>query len=204
MNIILYWDSAILQAFDNHPSLLIAMPQMEDPNFERAVLLLAEHNTEGALGFIINRPCEIKLHDIIFLEKDLNVKSEINVWFGGPVDTNSGIILEHTPRKASSNTNHQTYALGSSEQALKNLVSFYNSHPNLDSQDVQRFRFLVGYAGWEAGQLEDELRQGAWLQVPFSEHVVFETPWDRMWEVAFNSVGASPEKLAGVNHIYLH
>jgi len=147
---------------------LIAMPGMVDPNFNGTLTYICDHSAQGALGVVINRPIELDLLTL-FEQIGLSLPEGLHrdiVYFGGPVQTERGFVL-HTPPL--------TY---SSTLTVNNMVSLTTSKDVLEavSQGAGPDKFLVslGYAGWAAGQLEDELKQNAWLSVAADPQVIFD------------------------------
>lgn len=170
------------------PSLLLAMPQMRDPNFERSVVLLCEHSDEGTMGLVINRPTTTSVVSIVQMEPaELEgANSDVPVWIGGPVDTSRAWILSsgdpQTPERIQ--LNEQLF-LAASADALRLCL-----HTPSDLQ--ARYRFLLGYAGWAPGQLEGELAASAWLNAPLDLNLIFDTPAEQMWDAAIKSLGIDP------------
>lgn len=173
--------------------LLIAMPAMTDPNFVRTVTYICEHNEDGALGIVINRPLEIDLGEIFqqlaleAVDPDL-VRQP--VMRGGPVQVERGFIL-HEPSKAWDSTVEvsDTVHLTTSQDILVAMAR--GSGP-------RRALMALGYAGWGAGQLEAELVANAWLSVPASPAIIFDTPFKSRWTAAaallgINMATISPE-----------
>lgn len=177
------------------PCLLVGMPSMLDGNFIKAVLLLAEHNSEGAIGFILNRPSTVPLKSMLSLI-DRDVPPAIPAWYGGPVDTGTAIIL-HSRKPATNDTDvGQGIFLSTSGRVLDTLLDesaatlaelAAGATPGHDS--VNPYRFLVGYAGWSKGQLDDEIRSGAWALHPMDRDLVFNTPWADMWTTVTAKMG---------------
>ncbi len=177
------------------PCLLIGMPSMLDGNFIKTVLLLAEHNSEGAIGFILNRPSTVPLKSMLSLI-DRDVPSAIPAWYGGPVDTGTAIIL-HSRKPATNDTDvGQGVYLSTSGRVLDSLLD--ESAASLDEiaagaapshNSLNPYRFLVGYAGWSKGQLDDEIRSGAWALQPMDRVLVFNTPWAEMWTTVTTRMG---------------
>ncbi|GAA5176732.1 YqgE/AlgH family protein [Niveibacterium umoris] len=172
---------------------LIAMPAMDDPNFSRTLIYLAEHNEEGALGVIVNRPIEMTLGELfgkvdIALEAD--ELAQRPVYFGGPVQTDRGFVL-HRPAGEwhSSLKVNDEVALTSSKDILESLGSTGEPSDVLIS---------LGYAGWSAGQLEDELAQNAWLTVPADLRIVFDLPPDERLDAAMKLLGVDFARLSDV------
>jgi putative transcriptional regulator len=172
------------------PILLAAMPALEDPNFHKSLILLAEYNHDGALGFILNRPLELRVKDII-VDSKIDIPEKVPAWIGGPVGTETGLVL-HSDHLPNENLVCDGVALSSSDDALKALVDFANDHVPGASKILYPYRFLVGYAGWGPAQLDEEIKQGSWIEIPLSTKLLFNTPWQSMWTQALDSVGLDP------------
>lgn len=163
---------------------LIAMPQLGDPNFFRTVTFICEHSSEGAMGIVINRPVDLSLHDIF---QQMNIEAEpkrfdhVTVHLGGPVQSNRGFVL-HEP-------------LGNWESTLPvtDTLGISTSRDVLDAiakgQGPSHYLLALGYAGWGAGQLEQEMAHNAWLSGPASSEVLFETPIAARWRAAAEGLG---------------
>ena len=179
---------------NNH--LLIAMPQMHDESFEKTVTLICEHNAEGALGIVINRPLSINIRDI-FEQFDLKCDegiAEDPTLMGGPVASERGFIL-HTNESKENKTNHWDSSLQVSED-----IQVTTSQDILEAiasgHGPKKLYFALGYSGWEAGQLEEELRANAWLVAPFSEEILFSLPFEQRWHAAAKSIGVDLNNLS--------
>ena len=178
------------------PGILVAMPQLNDPNFRRSVILVAEHNEEGSFGLILNKPTEDLVCNLISsLEMDWCGDEQAEVWTGGPVQPETGWVLhEPVPGLGEPATReifdgvHLTAAPG----ALAVLVS----------RPPPRMRVLLGYAGWGPGQLESELTGGSWVNAPLSADLVFDTPCEYQWEASVRLLGVDPEALAPASGIH--
>jgi len=163
---------------------LIAMPAMEDPYFAKSLIYIAEHNDQGALGIIVNRPVDMSLATL--LEKiDVPVEAldlgKLPVFFGGPVQTDRGFVL-HRPVGAwqSTLTINPDVGLTSSRDILQSVASAGEPHNVLVS---------LGYSGWASGQLEHELTQNAWLTVPADSHILFDLPFEERLPSAMEKLG---------------
>ncbi|MBT8191054.1 MAG: YqgE/AlgH family protein [Bacteroidia bacterium] len=161
--------------------ILIAEPFMMDPNFKRSVICLCEHsNAEGSLGFILNKPINIKLNDLI---KDIPTEEEFKVYYGGPVATNTihylhnvGDILEESvPIKPG-------LFWGGDYEKLKFFIETGLVKPN-------NIRFYIGYSGWSPGQLEDEMQYGSWVPGELFPNYVFKTKSSRLWTQSMENKG---------------
>jgi putative transcriptional regulator len=175
------------------PVLLLAMPQVLDPFFHKAVVLLVHHNEEGSVGFIVNRPTELPIVDILDgMEIRWRGAKDATAFFGGPVQSQMGTLLfrdrgsEDEPLYSATTTEVQTgLRIG---QQLEDLDKLAQNPP-------EHFRLLLGYAGWGAGQLMDEIVRNDWLTAPVSEDLLFAEDPDIVWESALRSVGLDPASL---------
>ena len=163
---------------------LIAMPAMVDPNFSRTLTYICEHNEQGAMGVVINRPIEMtltELFDQINLELADEPLGHAAVHFGGPVQIERGFVL-HQPVghwQSSIAVSHDT-ALTTSRDILEACAN--GSGP-------QKLLVSLGYAGWTAGQLEAELAQNAWLSVEAEDSIIFDLPFDQKLGAAMRLLG---------------
>ena len=170
------------------PTLLLAMPQLRDPNFNRSVVLLCEHGSEGAIGFVVNRPTDILAADSVALDPPLRSESGLLLWTGGPVEPQRGfLLLGDDPGVSDSERISEGFHLTASVEVLRRLLE---TEP--DELAKQRCRLLLGYAGWGPGQLDSELAASAWLTARLDPALVFETPPAEMWERAIRSLGVDP------------
>ena len=168
------------------PGFLLAPPPLTDPNFDRTLVLLAVHETEGSMGFVVNRPSELRLHQLLGeLEMDKTVDDK-QVLIGGPVSGYSGFVLyEHDAGRP----------LGPGIE-VSSSVSISPSREILQTAArgalPGRFDLLLGYAGWGHQQLEAELQQGAWLHAPFDPELLFDVPMAERWDETYKRLGLSP------------
>lgn len=175
------------------PVLLLAMPQVLDPFFHQAVVLLVHHNDEGSVGFIVNRPTELLIEDILDgMEIHWQGAKDATAFFGGPVQSQMGTILfqersvEDGERYAATTTEIRAgIRIGQQLEDLNRIAQ----HP------PEHFRLLLGYAGWGAGQLMDEFVRNDWLTAPVSEDLLFSDNTEELWESALRSVGLDPASL---------
>lgn len=183
--------SAIIANLTNH--FLIAMPAMADPNFARTLTYIAEHNEQGALGIIVNRPLDMTL-TTLFERIDLPLHAcgfdQQPVYFGGPVQTDRGFVL-HRPIGSwhSTLTVSDQVGLTSSRDILQSLGEHGEPAEVLVS---------LGYAGWSAGQLEQELATNAWLTVPADLSIVFDLPPEERLAAALQHLGVDLANLSEV------
>ena len=159
--------------------LLVSEPYLADPNFERTIILLCEHNEEGSFGFVMNKPSEAKLGDIM----DDLAQLEAPVFVGGPVQQDTLHYLHRLPQLEDAIQVYDgVYWGGSFEQ----LVSLIETH----QVQVEEIKFFLGYSGWSAGQLEEELKQNSWIvSDKVNESLLFETPASQMWQDALKALG---------------
>lgn len=177
------WDESSSLA----PSLLVAMPQLQDPNFTRAVVLLCEHQAQGAMGLVMNHATGTRASQIVQLDPPAEHDSGLEVWIGGPVDPSRGWLILTEDLGDGVEIGPGLY-LSASREVLRRVM---------ETDDLStRCRFLVGYAGWGPRQLDRELAASAWLTVPVDHALLFDTPSEEMWEVAIRRLGIEPHALA--------
>ena len=172
--------------------LLIAMPSLDDPNFSHTVTFICEHNADGALGVVINRPSDLRLK-LLLEHLDLEARdqaiADTPIYSGGPVQPDRGFVL-HEP-------------VGNWEATLKvsDDIGITASRDILsaiaDGKGPQHSLIALGYAGWGAGQLEREIVDNAWLNGPADEQIVFEAPADERWKMAAKKLGIDLDLLSG-------
>ena len=169
------------------------MPKLQDPNFEKTVTLICEHNKEGAIGIIINRPMEtLKLSDIL---SELEIKKDQtrlipddHVYIGGPVHNELGLVLH-----AGTGDWESTLRIGpdlgltSSRDVLESIATGDGPNSALLS---------LGYAGWAPCQLESEIHQNSWLTVKADPEIIFSIPVNMRWQKAIESMGLNPTRLS--------
>src|SRR5690242_5118802 len=171
---------------------LIAMPAMDDPNFRESVTFICEHNANGALGIIVNRPMNVVLADVL---KQLSLKTEDRdtgaspVYLGGPVATERGFVI-HEPHGGWEATLKVSESLGvtTSRDILEAVAA---------GKGPQRCFVALGYAGWTAGQLEEEIKGNAWLSTPADARIIFDTPAELRWQAAAKLIGVDIALLSG-------
>lgn len=164
--------------------LLIAMPGMVDPNFSTTVTLICEHNDDGALGIIINRPLNLKLSGLF---EQLSVRYPDS-------DTASGLVVSGGPVGM-----ERGFVLHDKGQSFENTLTVSDDIRLTLSRDVieaiatgegpEKSLVAIGCAGWEPGQLEDEMLANSWLSVPATTQLVFDTPFEERWGSAARLLG---------------
>ena len=170
------------------PALLLSMPQLIDPNFARSVVLLCEHEPEGAFGLIVNRPSAITAAEAVRLEPSIAEPNDLPLLLGGPVEPERGWILTGAePDGVESRLVGDGVYLSASPVLLRRVLT---ARPM-----PRRTVVLAGYAGWGAGQLDEEIAQSAWLVMPDELDLIFEIPAAVSWEMAIRRLGADPNLL---------
>ncbi len=178
------------------PGLLLAMPQLMDPNFTRSVVLMIEHGDGGSFGLVINQPSPIKATELLeSLGMEWRGDPDALVWSGGPVSPATGWVLHEpypplpaTARLGEGSTIHVApgLALTTSPDALRTIAA----------APPRRIRLLLGYSGWASGQLATEMARGSWLHADCTPELVFDASADEMWVRSMQSLGInSPESL---------
>ncbi|TBU96204.1 YqgE/AlgH family protein [Phytopseudomonas dryadis] len=165
---------------------LIAMPHMADPHFAQTVVYLVEHNDQGAMGLIINRPNGLNLADVL---EQLRPDSEppalcrsLPIFTGGPVQTDRGFVLHPSGPQFQATLELGELGLSTSQDVLFAIA---------EGEGPERHLIALGYAGWEAGQLEAELADNAWLTSPADHTILFETPYDQRLNAAAALLGVN-------------
>ncbi len=170
---------------------LIAMPAMEDSFFSKTVTYICEHNEQGALGLVINRPMNLPLHGL-FKQLGIQAKDRLNhdvmVLFGGPVQADCGFVL-HQPvgRWQSTLTINQKLGLTTSLDIINAIAN---------AEGPEHTLIALGYAGWAAGQIEHEMAQNAWLSVPASLDIIFNLPAEARLAAAMALIGVDYTRLS--------
>ncbi|HEV7632317.1 MAG TPA: YqgE/AlgH family protein [Steroidobacteraceae bacterium] len=164
--------------------LLVAMPWFSDPNFEQSVTLICEHSHKGALGIVLNKPLPMKLAEVLaqmHLTPDTEAIGERSVLRGGPVHQDRGFVL-HRPGGAWDST----HRISDSIQVTTSrdvLAAIARGEGPADAF------IALGYAGWEPGQLEREIKENAWLTLPMDEQLLFDLPYEDRWLAAWRRLG---------------
>lgn len=163
---------------------LIAMPHMADPNFAHTLTYIVEHNANGAMGLVVNRPQELNLADILEqLRPDTEPPARcihVPIHIGGPVQTDRGFVLHTNDKTFQATVQLDGLALSTSQDVLFAIA---------DGVGPAQSLITLGYAGWEAGQLEAELADNAWLNCPFDPEIIFDRASDLRLEAAAASLG---------------
>lgn len=171
-------------AIDLTHHFLIAMPNMVDPYFAKSLTYICEHNEQGALGVVVNRPIDLSLQALferINLKLELRELHDIPVYFGGPVQTDRGFVL------------HQPVGEWHSTLNVRDNLGLTTSRDILEAVGKgggpAKMLVTLGYSGWAAGQLEHELGQNAWLTVEAGEQIIFDLPAEEKLPAAMELLG---------------
>ena len=172
---------------------LIAMPALSDPCFAKALIYICEHNEQGAIGIIVNQPVDMTL-PMLFEQIGITLKNpqlaSSQLYFGGPVQSDRGFVL------------HQPVGEWHSTLVTKDEIGLTTSKDILESVgrggEPSRFIIALGYAGWSPGQLEEELLQNAWLNVPAEADIIFNLPWNARFSAAMATLGVDMMYLSDV------
>ena len=176
------------------PVLLVSMPQMVDPNFSRAVILLAEYGPSGAFGLVVNRQMAEPAVEVVRAEPPLPIRPDVHLFVGGPVEpTRAWVLLADKHLDGDAMEVAEGVYLSASPELIRHTLS----HPPDPS-----VRIVVGYAGWSAGQLDVELAESSWLMAPVQPDLIFDTPLATMWETAIRRLGAEPSTLQGSSGVH--
>lgn len=172
---------------------LIAMPNMGDPYFYHSVAYICEHNEEGAIGLIINHPTEISMADLFqqmeIKTNDTNALKDTPILTGGPIQPERGFVIHRPKGKWQSTlTLTEDIAITTSKDILAAIANHEGPHDHI---------ITLGYAGWEPGQLEDELANNVWLSGPSDPAIIFNTPYVERWKSAAHLLGIDIEQLSG-------
>jgi putative transcriptional regulator len=175
---------------------LIAMPGMSDPTFAGSVIYLCEHTEKGALGLVINKPVDIKLKNL-FEKVELSLTrddiADAPVYFGGPVQTERGFVLHE---KQSSDGSPYNSTLSIAGGVLEMTTSKDVLEALAEGAGPKKLLVTLGYSGWGAGQLEDELSRNGWLTVDADPAIIFDTPIEQRYDRAVSLLGIDPRMLS--------
>lgn len=173
--------------------LLIAMPQLADPYFANTVTYLWKHTSEGALGIVINKPLSISVADIfdeleiVCSVDDVPFKNK-KVLAGGPVERDKGFIIHDSENERSSSLRiGERFSLSTSKDLLQDIA---------DGKGPDRYLVALGCAGWDAGQLEKEVSENAWLTAPATAELIFSEDFDHKAARAAAQLGVELSQLS--------
>ena len=174
--------------------LLVAMPGMGDPRFDRSVIFVCAHSDEGAMGLIVNKPARDVDLGAVLEQLDIEVDPEsrhMPVHVGGPVETSRGFVLHSTEYHSRLKTLEvsESFGMTATMDVLEDIAA---------GEGPRAALIVLGYAGWGAGQLEDEIASNGWLTVDAGEELVFDIGDDAKWAAALGTLGIDPLGLSGM------
>ncbi len=174
--------------------IIISMPHMQDPYFGQSVVFICEHNEDGALGFIVNKPFETpelkELFEDFFPEEDDILKLVPEVYFGGPVLVERGIVLHSSEYEVKSTIKiGDEFSLTSNKDIIQDIA---------EGNGPKRYKLMLGHAGWAQHQLEAEIENGDWLLQHTTSDFVFQTEEKFMWDMAAKSFGIDLSEFFGL------
>jgi putative transcriptional regulator len=176
------------------PALLLSMPQLQDPNFAKTVVLLCDYVPDGAFGLVLNRPTDAPASSMVHIEPPLLHANNLPLCIGGPVEPERGWVLTaDAPPDLDFRLIVDGLYLSTSPTLLRRV---------LEAQPRPRARVLAGYAGWGPGQLDEELAASAWLIADLDLDLVFDVAADAMWETAIRRLGADPSALQASHGVH--
>lgn len=165
---------------------LIAMPNMADPRFAKSLTFICEHNEQGALGVVVNRPTDMTL-EALFEQIEIPLENQavrkIPVYFGGPVQVDRGFVL-HRPIGG-----WQSTLSINGEVGLTTSKDILQALSQGDGPGPDNVLVSLGYAGWAPGQLDAEMQANGWLSVPADTNLVFDSDFDAKWQRALAKLG---------------
>ncbi len=170
------------------PLLLLSMPQMADPNFTQTVILLCDYTGDGAFGLVVNRQMTDPAWQVINTTPEVRVNPDLRLWIGGPVDIQRAWVLMSEAQGP--DEEQREVAPGVLLSVSQDLTLRLLQEP-----PTPRAKVIVGYSGWAAGQLDQELAASAWLTADVDPGLIFGVPPDEMWETAIRRLGADPAAL---------
>jgi putative transcriptional regulator len=176
--------NAAMSDIDLTNHFLIAMPAMTDPFFAKSLTYVCEHNDEGAMGIVVNRPISLTLSEL-FAQINMPLTQpeleDMAVHFGGPVQTDRGFVLHDTGKAWQSTLQvNERVSLTTSKDILQAVG---------EGSGPKHLLITLGYAGWSEGQLEQEIADNAWLSVPATEHILFDLPAEERLPAAMKLLG---------------
>src|SRR5450631_1873610 len=174
--------------------LLIAMPAMGDPNFAQTVALVCDHSSRGALGLILNKPLPMRMGEIfeqLEIELAMGPLRERQVLRGGPMQTDRGFVV------------HRAGGEWDSTLKVSDIIHVTTSRDILAAMALGKGPteafVALGYAGWDGGQLEDEIKANAWLNAPVDPALIFELPFESRWEAAGRLLGVELSRISPIS-----
>lgn len=182
------------------PGLLLSMPQLADPYFTRAVVLMLDHNDLGSFGLIVNQPSTLAVSELVrTLSVDWAGNPEAAVYSGGPVMPGSGWVMHSgSERLAPADASLDAALEGTGTVRVASGLYVTTSQDNiklLATEPPKQIRVLLGYSGWSDGQLAREMARGSWLHADIDNEILFACPAEEMWQRLLSKMGIDPESI---------
>ena len=179
-----------MKKLSNH--FLISAPFISDNIFKKSIVFICEHNNNGAMGIIINKPIDQNKTSELLSEIGLNkLHHNPNIYFGGPVSLEVGHILHESSYKNNNTLNiSKSISLTSNDKIIQDI---------LNGLGPKKFRFSLGYTGWSKNQLENEIDNGDWMIIPATNQFIFDIPDKNKWNYATKNLGFDFKNLAGIS-----
>ncbi len=184
-------------------SILVASPTLRCPFFHRTVVLLVDHREEGSLGFVVNKPSESSLEEVL-TQVGLEDRAETGepggpllspVMLGGPVSTNTGWVVFDTEASGLDFSPTLTESILDLDNGIGVCANLDMLEHIVGGRGPDRFLMMLGYAGWGPGQLDDEIREGSWIPVDLDPRLLFATPVEDRWTSALAKMGIDPARM---------
>ncbi len=180
-----------MQSINLTNQFLVAMPGLRDSGFEKAVAYVCAHSEQGAMGIVINKPLDIELGQI-FQQMDIpssdpEACNKI-IFQGGPVHTDRGFILHHGTREWDSSIRISKEVCVTTSKGLLEAMAA--------GEGPEEALVALGYAGWSSGQLEQEMMDNIWLNIPVDPSIIFNTPFEECWTAVASHIGINIEQLS--------
>lgn len=179
----------VLNTLKNH--FLIAMPTLTDPYFKQSVVYLCEHDSEGAMGFIINFPVKLTVQELLSNVETIQHQPEPPltnpVFLGGPLELERGFVLHSPLTDNSQSTELNKQLLMSNSNTVLSTLGTEN--------EPEKYMVTLGYASWSSGQLEQEMNDNHWLTIESENDIIFNTPVEKRWSESLHRLGITPEQL---------
>jgi putative transcriptional regulator len=174
--------------------LLIAMPTLGDPNFAQTVTLVCDHTSRGALGLILNKPLPMRMREVfdqLEIELGEGMLSDRKVLRGGPMQTDRGFVVHRASGEWDSTLRvSDTLHVTTSRDILAAIAR---------GEGPQEAVVALGYAGWDGGQLEEEIRANAWLSAPVDAGIIFDIPFEARWHAAGRLLGVELSRISPIS-----
>ncbi|MFO7604142.1 MAG: YqgE/AlgH family protein [Gammaproteobacteria bacterium] len=170
---------------------LIAMPALADPNFFHTVTYICEHNANGAMGLVVNRPLDLQFHELLAhldLETHDPELAQLVIYQGGPVQTERGFVLHSNDGEWDASIQVTDALVVTMSQDIIEAIAL--------GEGPRQYLITLGYAGWGEGQLEEELASNAWLNGPAEASIMFDLPVAQRWSAAAAHLGVELSRLS--------